>query len=322
MKKTTDCEAERIATKKSPEQMTKTDANKMAQLFSEINSVIGQLEHRLDALLDEVARFGDNDVLVSRVVADAVRGELFDMFQNCTKLIVGYGEFDEPPEYDASGVSMRLEKLIKRRFANDLDLQKAGGKALESAFYAMDYPPQVIEPALIEGVTEDFHDLFELLIREETTTAGAKGAKRRRGVDEAPVRVKEYRRFLVEEYSSAIVVIDNTPGKRKKSYRFRLNSWAHKAALKLIKYYDAGKEQLCNSNGKWRGAFQKRRGGKAHDDAVRFYRDQVFKLPRWDSEKQQYMNNQYDGRWRLWTDDELLLPEHKRISDFKKSHPN
>ena len=295
--------------------MSNADAREMALQFSRINDVIGRLEHSLEALLDEISGVKDDTARLSVIVSSAIKGKIFDMFVELTGLLVRYGDFAEPPDYDVSGVYMRLERLIKRRFVGNPDARQLCCKLLTSASYLMNFPPNIIGFGLIEGLTEDCHDLFELLVREEKPTpAPAGGRKSRRIVEEPPIKSREYGRFTVAEYTSTVVIADCTPGKAP--YRFRKSGWAYKGALELVKRYAAGMEQLYKSNAKLRGAFQKGRG-----DAERFRREQVFKLPRWNEEMQRYMDNQYDGRWRLWTDDEILLPERKRVAAFKRKHP-
>ena len=39
-------------------------------------------------------------------------------------------------------------------------------------------------------------------------------------------------------------------------------------------------------------------------------------LPKWSAEKQRYLNGQYCGKWRLWTDDEMKLPVAKRLANY------
>ena len=301
---------------KAADTISVEDANRMAKLLVRINNVTDGLERRLDALSETVSGMKGDAMRMSEAVSEAVRCWMFDMFVDLTDALVEYGDFEEPPEYDASGVSVKLERLIRIRFAEDLDLQKSALKALESAFYSMDYPPQIIRFALDDdGVTEDAHDLFELLVREEKPNTPADGGRRSKPVVEEPLKEKEYGRFVVKWYEAFAVISDVKHG--KKPYRLRCAKAAFRAAMELIKDYATGTGQTRKGNGKWRGAFQKGRG-----DAHRFYLDQVFKRPRWSSEKRRYLTAQYDGHWRLWTDDEMYLPKAKRLKNYMKAHPN
>lgn len=82
--------------------------------------------------------------------------------------------------------------------------------------------------------------------------------------------------------------------------------------------YKTGMEQTRNS-AKWKGAFQ---SGKDRGDAHRFAEEQVFRLPRWSKEKGRFILGQYEGKWRLWTDDEMKLSTEKRLRTFIEAHPN
>lgn len=135
--------------------------------------------------------------------------------------------------------------------------------------------------------------------------------------DEArPLRTEQYHRFKVKWFESGLMVTDTENFPTKPYFITPVDGNAAKAALALIRDYDAGNEQTHKSSRRWIGAFQSGRG-----DATRFRDDQIFKFPKWSAEKGRFLPNQYDGRWRLWTDDEMQLTEEKRLANFKAAHP-
>ena len=134
--------------------------------------------------------------------------------------------------------------------------------------------------------------------------------------DGEPCKVETYGRFRVERRKGSLVVEDTAVA--GKPYRIgRPDCTAARTALKLIRDYAAGNRQTARSRREWVGAFQAGRG-----DATRFYRDQVFKLPKWNGEKGRYMDGQFCGLWRIWTDEEMAMPERKRVESFKKEFPH
>lgn len=104
---------------------------------------------------------------------------------------------------------------------------------------------------------------------------------------------------------------------KKKTYKFRSSSNAGRYARQLLMNYKTGTDQTIVSDQTWKGAFQKRRG-----DATKFKDDQIFMLPRWDGEKGHFLHNQMSGRWRLWTDEEMLMSRSERMKKFIADHPN
>jgi hypothetical protein len=87
--------------------------------------------------------------------------------------------------------------------------------------------------------------------------------------------------------------------------------------MTLIRDYAAGNRQVHDSSREWKGAFQPGRG-----DATRFKEEQIFMLPKWSAEKQRYLNGQYCGKWRLWTDEEMKLDPAKRLANYKAEFPH
>ena len=139
---------------------------------------------------------------------------------------------------------------------------------------------------------------------------------------EVPIKTREVGRFTVDEYKHRVVYTDHDHAKfepysfnRKKTKR---GISAFEAVWSLVNDYKAGMEQTRNS-AKWKGAFQ---SGKDRGDAHRFAEEQVFRLPRWSKEKGRFILGQYEGKWRLWTDDEMKLSTEKRLRHFIEAHPN
>ena len=133
--------------------------------------------------------------------------------------------------------------------------------------------------------------------------------------DESPMRKETIGRFVVERSDTMMRVKDTQIGER---YEIgRPNGNAAKAIMVLIRDYAAGNRQLHDSSRKWVGAFQSGRG-----DASHFREEQIFMLPKWSAEKQRYVNGQYCGKWRLWTDDEMKLSPAKRLAKHKAEFPN
>ena len=128
-------------------------------------------------------------------------------------------------------------------------------------------------------------------------------------------RTETFGRFKVCRQEGRMAVEDT---QNKKRYEIgRLDSNAAKAVLTLIRDYAAGNKQVHDSSRKWIGAFQPGRGG-----ATEFYSDQVFKLPKWSIDKGRYLKGQqYCGRWRLWTDEEMALSAAKRLEGHKAEFP-
>ena len=132
--------------------------------------------------------------------------------------------------------------------------------------------------------------------------------------EERARQVETKGRFRTSRYEDRIVVEDT---QNDLSYTIvRPSGNAAKAILTLIADYAAGNRQLHNSNRKLVGAFQSGRG-----DATRFRKEQVFMLPKWNTEKRRYVDGQYCGKWRLWTDAEMKLPSKRRLADHKKEFP-
>ena len=129
-----------------------------------------------------------------------------------------------------------------------------------------------------------------------------------------PSRVETFGRFTVRRYEGRIVVKDT---KNSKTYVIaKPTGNAAKAVMTLIRDYAAGNRQLHDSSRAWVGAFQSGRG-----DATRFREEQIFMLPKWSEEKQRYLDKQYCGKWRLWTDDEMKLKLAKRLANHKAEFP-
>lgn len=124
---------------------------------------------------------------------------------------------------------------------------------------------------------------------------------------------KSYHRFTLTKFFSGRLKVEDTQLARTYDIDARAAE-AQKAIKILVKTYDAGTGQTLKKNKKWAGAFQNGRG-----DASRFYADEVFRLPKWNSEKKKYIG--YAGVWRLWTDDELKLEPEERVEKFKKDNP-
>ena len=102
-------------------------------------------------------------------------------------------------------------------------------------------------------------------------------------------RPEIFGRFRLYRTQSSITVEDTQNGKRYKIGRPGGN--AAKAVMTLIRDYAAGNRQVHDSSREWKGAFQPGRG-----DATRFKEDQIFMLPKWNVEKQRYLNGQYCGK--------------------------
>lgn len=135
--------------------------------------------------------------------------------------------------------------------------------------------------------------------------------------DERPSKSESFHRFKVEWFTSGLKVTDMENFPNEPYFITPANGNAAKAALMLIRDYDAGNEQTHKSSRRWIGAFQSGRGA-----ATRFRKEQIFKLPKWSAEKGHFLPNQFDGRWRLWTDKEMLLAEEERLANFKAAHPH
>ena len=138
--------------------------------------------------------------------------------------------------------------------------------------------------------------------------------------DERP-ETREIGRFTVDEYAHRVVYADHDHPKfepyefyRKKTKR---GTSACEAVRQLMNDYKAGQRQTRNST-KWKGAFQ---DGENRGDAHRFMTEQVFRLPRWSEDKGRFIHGQFEGKWRLWTDEEMKLPEKERERRFIDEHP-
>lgn len=132
--------------------------------------------------------------------------------------------------------------------------------------------------------------------------------------EERAQRVETKGRFRISRYDDRIVVEDTQNGL---SYTItRPGGNAAKAIMTLIRDYAAGNRQLHDSSRAWVGAFQSGRG-----DATRFHKEQIFMLPKWCVEKQRYLDRQYYGKWRLWTDAEMKLAPAKRLAKHKTEFP-
>ena len=128
-------------------------------------------------------------------------------------------------------------------------------------------------------------------------------------------RSEKLERFMVYRYDDRIIVEDTQIGKQYGIGRPGGN--AAKAVMTLIRDYAAGNRQVHDSSREWKGALQPGRG-----DATRFKEEQIFMLPKWSAEKQRYLNGQYCGKWRLWTDEEMKLPVAKRLANYKAEFPH
>lgn len=128
-------------------------------------------------------------------------------------------------------------------------------------------------------------------------------------------RVETFGRFRLYRTPSCITVEDTQNGKQYKIGRPGGN--AAKAVMTLIRDYAAGNRQVHDSSREWKGAFQPGRG-----DATRFKEEQIFMLPKWNVEKQRYLNGQYCGKWRLWTDEEMKLDPEERLANYKAEFPH
>jgi hypothetical protein len=136
--------------------------------------------------------------------------------------------------------------------------------------------------------------------------------------DDRQYRSETLGRFIVYRSESRLTVEDT---QNKKRYEIgRSDSNAAKAAMTLIRDYAAGNKQVHDSSRKWNGAFQSGRGG-----ATKFCQDQVFMLPKWSIDKGRYLERQYCGKWRLWTDEEMALSAAKRLeghkAEFSRGYP-
>ena len=128
-------------------------------------------------------------------------------------------------------------------------------------------------------------------------------------------RTETFGRFKVYRYEARIAIEDT---QNKKRYEIgRPDGNAAKAAMTLIRDYAAGNNQVHKSSREWIGAFQAGRG-----EATRFREEQIFKLPKWNAEKVRYLDGQYCGKWRLWTDEEMKLSEAKRLENHKADFPH
>lgn len=138
--------------------------------------------------------------------------------------------------------------------------------------------------------------------------------------DERP-ETREIGRFTVDEYAHRVVYTDHDHPKfeRYEFYRkkTRRGTSAFEAVRQLMNDYKAGQRQTRNSTN-WKGAFQ---DGENRGDAHRFMKEQVFRLPRWSTEKGRFIRGQFEGKWRLWTDDEMKLSEDERMRRFIDEHP-
>ena len=133
--------------------------------------------------------------------------------------------------------------------------------------------------------------------------------------DEPPTRKETIGRFVVERSDAMMRVMDTQNEKRYEIGRSTGN--AAKAVMTLIRDYAAGNRQVHDSSREWKGAMQPGRG-----DATHFKEEQIFMLPKWNVEKQRYLNGQYCGKWRLWTDEEMKLPVAKRLANYKAEFPH
>ena len=301
------------------------DAEKLAKLYAAINVSTLKIEQRLDRLLADIRGNGDiSDVAAS--VSAAIREEVFDEFKVLTEALVGYGDFDDSPIYDLSGIKMRLEEIVRIRFASDEPFQEACLEKVEDAFEIIDYPCKIVSASLIEGLTEDCHRLCEWLAieRKEPLSASASATDRDddvpTGDPAVPLKTENYSRFRVEWFETKLLVTDIFNFADKPYEIPRPYGNAAKAIRTLIQEYVVGNELTHESGPTWRGAFQSRpKGPKA---AARFAKEQIFMLPLWSEEKGKWLLKQHCGKWRLWTNDEMELPMKERIANFIKAHPN
>lgn len=141
------------------------------------------------------------------------------------------------------------------------------------------------------------------------------------GADDEQPETREVGRFTIDEYAHRVVYTDHDHPKfvRYEFYRKKTNrgTSAFEAVRQLVNDYKAGQRQTRNS-AKWKGAFQ---DGENRGDAHRFMKEQVFRLPRWSAEKGRFIRGQFEGKWRLWTDDEMKLSEDERVRRFIDEHP-
>lgn len=186
----------------------------------------------------------------------------------------------------------------------------------------------------VETAAETLYDDWQVHAAMEQTnfkngrkSPSAAKVPRKKEIETAPTLEEDYGMFSVQREGNRTTIRRyETPRSVKPRglldcYRIKTDSRAYQIIFNLIKDYETDTRQLRRSGKDWPGAFQKR-GNKQKSDANRFMGNEILRVPRWDAKKKEWDTTQYEGQWRIWTDEERKYSPDDRLAKFMREHPN